>query len=311
MLSILTVTLPIYILILAGYCAARWGWFPRDNFKTLGLFVIRFALPFMLFKTLSQSSADEVLNGRFVAAYAIGSVLSFAWGWFSQPQHAKEFRALRGIGMSCSNTGFIGAPIVLQWLGPSVGVTFALAMIVENLCVLPLMLILAERDDKSTSNPLVFAQQIFKPLLKNPLIIAIVLGFMCSVLDFKLPTPLVRVVDMFAGASGALSLFVIGGTLFGLKINDLLPIASKISIGKLLIHPLCVGIFMLILLPHQPVLCAAAIALAAMPMMGIYPIIGQKYGHEGFCAATLLVTTVASFFSLLALMSLLNHFLLG
>jgi hypothetical protein len=35
-----------------------------------------------------------------------------------------------------------------------------------------------------------------------------------------------------------------------------------------------------------------------MPMMGIYPVLAQKYGHDGFGAATLLATTVLSFFTI-------------
>jgi hypothetical protein len=42
----------------------------------------------------------------------------------------------------------------------------------------------------------------------------------------------------------------------------------------------------------------AAVLFACAPMMSIYPIMGQKYGHEGLCAATLLAATVTSFFSI-------------
>lgn len=311
MLSILTVTLPIYILIALGYSVVRWGLFPRDGMKTLGLFVVRFALPALLFKALSQSPVEDVLNGRFLLAYALGSLLSFGWGWFSERQHEDSFRAIRGIGMSVSNTGFVGAPIVLQWLGPSVSVAFALAMIVENLLILPLTLVLAERNQRGGASPSELLGQTLKPLIKNPLILAIFSGFLCAVFEVDLPAPITRVVDLLAGASGAVALMVIGGTLVGLKTEGMLPDVGKLVAGKLIVHPLCVGLFMFLLMANQPILCAAAIALAAMPMMGIYPIIGQKYRHDGFCAAALLMTTVASFFTLLGLMSLLKHFVLN
>jgi hypothetical protein len=41
-------------------------------------------------------------------------------------------------------------------------------------------------------------------------------------------------------------------------------------------------------------------------MFGIYPILTQKHGHEGLSAAALLVTTMASFFSLNGLLWLLQ-----
>ena len=52
----------------------------------------------------------------------------------------------------------------------------------------------------------------------------------------------------------------------------------------------------------SPHLQLAAVMLAAMPMMGIYPILAQSYGKEDLGAAALLATTVASFFTLSGLL---------
>ena len=60
---------------------------------------------------------------------------------------------------------------------------------------------------------------------------------------------------------------------------------------------------LLYLMPVQdPVLRTAALLTCAMPMMGIYPILTQKHGHDGLSAATLLITTMASFFTLNAML---------
>ena len=53
---------------------------------------------------------------------------------------------------------------------------------------------------------------------------------------------------------------------------------------------------------HDPALRTALLLTTAMPMMGVYPILAQKHGHEGVSAAALLVCTVASFFTLSALL---------
>lgn len=310
MLEILTVTLPVYLLILLGFAITKSGMFAAEDMKKLGLFVIRFALPALLFKALSQSAIEDVFNGRLLLAYAVGSLLSFAWGWYSEPNHANSYRAIRGGGMSVSNSGFIGAPIVLHWLGPSISVAIALALVVENLLVLPLMLILAEHNnDGNASYPTLFKQTL-KPLLKNPLILAIVFGFLCALFEVVLPTPIARVVDMLAASSSALSLMVVGGALVGLKLDGLKKQVSKVTFGKLIIHPLCVGVLVFLMVPHQPTLAVAATTLAAMPMMSIYPIFGQKYGLDGFCAAALLLTIVTSFFTLLAFIFSFNLFVL-
>ena len=49
-----------------------------------------------------------------------------------------------------------------------------------------------------------------------------------------------------------------------------------------------------------------AVTLACVPMLSIYPIIGQKYGQEGLCAAALVATTAASFLSISAILWLIE-----
>jgi malonate transporter and related proteins len=50
--------------------------------------------------------------------------------------------------------------------------------------------------------------------------------------------------------------------------------------------------------PMESSLQISAILLAGMPMLGIYPLLAQRHGLAGFCASALLVTTVASFFTI-------------
>ncbi len=84
-------------------------------------------------------------------------------------------------------------------------------------------------------------------------------------------------------------------------------------VGKLLLHPLAVLAPVLLLLPWlgwaavQGDLRSAAVPSAAMPMLGIYSLLAQRHGHEGFTAAALLATTVASFFSISAIPWLMRH----
>ena len=137
----------------------------------------------------------------------------------------------------------------------------------------------------------------------NPMIWGIVLGFLFSWCEWQLPSSLGRTVSLFAQASGALSLFVIGGSLVGLPVQGMGPRVAQIAAGKLLLHPLMMLVVMTFMLPIQdPVLRVAALLTCAMPMFGIYPILTQKHGHDGLSAAALLVTTMASFFTLNALL---------
>jgi predicted permease len=69
-------------------------------------------------------------------------------------------------------------------------------------------------------------------------------------------------------------------------------------VGKLVLHPLAVCLMLMVVGPMPASLKVSAVLLASMPMLGIYPLLAQRHGLEGFCAAALLVTTVASFFTI-------------
>ena len=301
MFDILAITVPIYVAIGLGYGLTRWGVFAKTDMRAFGTFVVKVAMPALLFNALSQRSLSDILNSEYVAAYALASlitlILSVAWA-LKVLKTTRSMSACMGLGMTCSNSGFVGYPIALLSLGPIAGVSLALNMIVENLIIIPLMLTWAETGSGQQRWHQIFIQTL-KGMLKNPMIWGIVLGFAFSWFSIQLPAGLSRAVTLFAQASGALSLFVIGGSLVGLPVRGMESRVAQITFGKLIVHPLVMWAVLTWLIPiSDPVLRTAVLLTCAMPIMGIYPILTQKHGHDGLSAAALLVTTMASFVTL-------------
>ncbi|NWK80050.1 AEC family transporter [Aquitalea sp. LB_tupeE] len=301
MLAIASITGPIFILIALGYWVTWRQWFAQANIRALGQFVITFALPAMIFRALTRQSFVEVVDLHYLLAYGLGSLLALGLGMlFARlvPGHDMRLSTLFGLGMSMSNSGFIGFPIVSQLLGAKAGIALAMTMLVENALVFPVVLILLESQDASGQGWPHLLRQVGGRLLRSPLVIAITAGVLCSLVGLQLPLVFSKVLELLAQASVALSLFVIGGSLMGLKTSGIVRRISPIVLGKLLLHPLLIFLLLHFLLPVPSWLQVAAVLFSCAPMMSIYPIMGQKYGHEGLCAATLLVATVTSFFSI-------------
>ena len=147
-------------------------------------------------------------------------------------------------------------------------------------------------------------------LLSNPLILALIFGLTAAVMQLKLPVPVARSITLLAQASSALSLLVIGGTLHGLSLHGMAGRVLPVVLGKLLLHPLFVlAAFALLALLGTPLpaeMKQAGILLAAMPVMGIFPILAQRHGMEDDAAAILLLTTAVSFLTLNGLIGLLH-----
>ncbi|CAD5109823.1 AEC family transporter [Zestomonas carbonaria] len=309
MLQILGITSPIFVLIAIGFLCVRFAVVSREQIAGMGKFVITLALPALVIKALTERPLHEVFDRNYLLAYGIGSLAVFWLGFaFSRwvRRDGLSGSALSGLGMSMSNSGFIGYPIVAMVLGPTAAVGLALGMMVENLLVLPMALALAEAGDQRGVGIGRALAETFRRLLRNPIIISISIGLVLSLLEIPLPSVPRKAIEMLAMASAPVALFVIGGNLYGLKIGGMFADVAQLGVGKLLLHPLAVLLCLLVFPVQDPALRVAAVLFACAPMMSIYPIIGQRYGLEGRCAAALVASTVLSFLTISAFIAVLH-----
>jgi predicted permease len=309
MLEVLSVTLPIFILIALGFAAMRLGATTAADIQALGTFVIRFALPALIFNSLAQRPFAEIANARYLAAYIVGSLAVFA-AMFALAHALKPGDrardAIQALGSSCSNTGFVGYPIALLFVGPRATVAVALTMVVENIIVMPLALALAESGRRAGKKTSAGPRRLVGKLARNPLIIAIVLGAVTSFAGIPLPVPLARAVNMLATASSAVALFVVGGMLVGLQVGGVTRDTARIVAGKLLLLPAAVFAAQLALAPAlDPDLRKSMLIFASSPTLSIFPLIGRQYGQERVCAASVVMATALSFLTMSALLLLL------
>ena len=314
MLDILAITGPIFLCIALGFASTRAGLFNRSEMRSFGKFVISLALPALLFNALSQRRLSDLNHADYLLAYAVASVCMVlsGVGWYRRVRKAGlSESAISAMGMACPNSGYVGYPIMMMSFPQMAGIILALNIVVENIVTIPLALALAERGQGRAKPLLTVAREILQRLVTNPLVIAVVVGMVFSGLQWTLPGPLARTINLFAAASTALALFVIGGSLVGMSLHGLGARVLPIAVGKLVLHPL-VGALALAALgalglsTMDSTLARALILSLAMPMMGIYPVLAMQFQQEDQAAAALLVTTVLSFFSINAVMWLVQ-----
>lgn len=305
MLDVISITLPIFILIALGYASTRFGATTPSDIHALGAFVIRFALPALIFKSLSQRPFAEIANTDYLVAYTVGSLVvyaaMFALARALQPGDIAA-NALQALGSSASNSGFIGYPVALMFVGQSASVALALSMVTENVIIIPLALTLAESSRHAGKGFFAVFSHLVARLVRNPLIIAIALGAAASLAGLKPPVPIARSIDMLAMASGAVALFAVGGALVGLNVGGVMPDVGRIVAGKLVLHPIAVFAALMLAPGLDPNLRKAMLILASAPMLGIYPLLGRAYGQEHVGAAALMTATALSFLTMSALL---------
>ncbi|GAB5461662.1 AEC family transporter [Hoeflea alexandrii] len=318
MFDILSITVPIFITIAIGYAAVHWRVFAPEAMRILGNYVVVLALPALLFKAISERPISEVVNWSYMAAYLCGSLLVLTAGYFYARRIQKAettAAAFSAMGMVCSNTGFIGYPILLLTLPSIAGVGLALNMMVENIVLIPLLLAIAEAGH---GGPLPMGKMLartFRGLARNPIIIGLMAGLAASFSGVNIPAPLMKPIDMLAASSAAVSLLVIGGTLASVSVRGLSGEIAPTVAGKLVFHPMAVfaataALPLAGLAPLSAEMQAAAVILAAVPMMGIYPILAQRFGRERSSVVAMLMATVLSFFTLSAVLWVVNAYIL-
>ena len=302
MLAILAITGPIFILIAVGFAAVRLRVLATTDMRALGVFVINFALPALLFSAMSAGSVTQTLRLDLLLPYALGSlavvglVVALA---MTVLRRKLQMAAVLAMGMSVSNSAFIGFPIAQQLSPGTASAALAVYAMVEALIMFPLLMALAELGGGGGRWPVVL-RGIVLSLARNPMILAILAGVALSALGLKLPLPAARAIELLGSTAAPVALFYIGGTLAGLKVKIAAGDIGLIVAGKLVLHPLLVYLAFLALPLDGAALQTAAVLNACMPMMSIYPILAQKYGQEGLCAAALVATTVTSFFTISA-----------
>ena len=102
------------------------------------------------------------------AAAAVGFALSRWWR-----RENLQGAAMTGLGMSASNSGFIGYPVVVMVVGPLAALPMALCMLVESLLMVPLALTLAEAGRQNGGSVRQVAVEIVRRAVEGEIDIAL------------------------------------------------------------------------------------------------------------------------------------------
>lgn len=314
MFDILGITFPIFATIALGYSAVRFGVFAQSDMKILGKYVLNIALPALLCGAVAKRDLADVLQLDYALVFALGGLATFGLVylvlWLQGTGPAR--RAIGAMGSCCPNSAYVGYPVMLLILPDHAGIVLALNFIVENFLLIPLGLMFLEgardRDDRTKLQML---GGLFLSILKRPMFIGLLTGLLLLLLDIDLPDAGYRLLDMLAASASALALVMIGGSLVGLPLRGEMSLAVQILIGKLIVNPamviLAAALLPLIGMPAlSPDMWTAVVISAAMPMLVLYVVFAQEYGHEGVASIALLAATVGAFFTLSTLLFVLT-----
>ena len=309
--AVLSVLLPIFGLILAGYLCGRRGWLGAGATDNLNRFVVRLALPAELFQSMAQVTRGQIDHPAFIVAFAGGMLATFALGFlvdYRRPverTHRISGAAIEGLTAGYANTAFIGIPLCVGVFGPAGLPPVVLATLMTVCALFAVAIALVELDQQAGQGIGRTLAKVTGALIRNPLVAAPLAGTIVNLSGFGLGAPVLRFTGLLGDAASPCALVTIG-LFLAESGSGSVPVTAvaRVVAAKLLLQPALTALLAYPVLRLEPLWAQSAVLIAALPV-GTGPfMLARLYRREAEVASR--ATLVSTILSLITVSILLN-----
>jgi predicted permease len=297
--SVLLNVAPVFLLILIGWLVARAGILKEETGDALGEFVFKIAVPMLIFRTLAEAHFEGTSPFRLWIAYFSGVAITWAVAHLLAThlfRRDAKIGVIAGVSSAFANNVFIGLPLVARQVGEDGLVAISILLAIH----LPLMMIagtllmehaVAKVDGGGRRSLAVVLKQVATNLIRNPLVIALVVGLAFNGFGLTFTPPLETVVDQLAGAAAPAALISIGMALTKYPVRGQLGLTGSISALKLLLLPAVVYL-MSLAMGLSPAWTSALVMTSSVPTGINAWLIAQRFrSGQSLAASTISITT--------------------
>jgi hypothetical protein len=304
--AVVTIVVPVFGIIGAGYLAGRRGLLGEASSEALNGFVYWIAMPVLLFRAIATIDPAISFNGPYIAAYLLAALATAGlavfvarFGFRRDPAQATLF----GMASIFANTGYMGIALFVVAFGPegtlpAVVTTVVMAAIVIGGvdAALTALVDTRQKDGKVSG--------VVRALAGNPFLISAVLGFAWAFSGWALPAPVDTFCLLLGQAAGPGALFAIGLFLVGRSVRRDVGEVVTLCALKLIVHPLIAWVMLVHVFAVEPAWAIGGVVLAALPT-GINPfVLAQRHGvYVERSSVAVVVSTLASVVTLSILLS--------
>jgi len=310
MILVLTVTIPIFVVMFAGYFSARKGYIDKTGIKALTSFVFYFTLPLMLFHSLANAPVAQELNYYFVLAYSLAGLTMFAFGfavarWVFGCTWPEQ--AVQGLAISFGHTVFITIPIATALYGEAANLPIALLIAIEMGVTVPVAIVLLEIQQSQSGTMWTAIMKGANAALVSPIILSILLGISAALLEIKMPTILDGIVSLVRGATVPCALYAIGASLAGLPLAERMRETGFMVLAKLFVYPAVVLLFMQFVPGLDPNWRNIALIASATPVgVSVYLVASSYNAYQARASTATLASVILAVVTLSILVVLLG-----
>ncbi|MDR1060447.1 MAG: AEC family transporter, partial [Clostridiales bacterium] len=304
LLVAVNVVLPLVILIGIGYLTQSFHLIPQTAYAHMNKLVFAVLLPCMLFSNIYGSAIEDIVNAKLLAFGVLSIVAVFLCGIPVAMRLTGDGRK-RGValqGIFRSNFVLYGFPVVQSLYGDRAGATALLiAAIVPVFNILAVVALEMFRGGK------VQLKSILTNICKNPLIVSTAVAIAFSALGVRLPRVIESSLGSLTGAATPIALIILGGTFQKRSLGDNMRLLSAVAALKLLISP-AIFLGLAVAMGFRGVELLTLVSLFGAPAaVSSFSMAQQMGGDSDLAAQNILITTVASIFTIFMWVSLFSH----
>jgi malonate transporter and related proteins len=295
------VLLPVLFVMALGFLAGRARQLDRDQVQGLNELVLTFALPALLFVGIVTTPRSSLLaTGLFVPALLIAFVgLFVVVAVFSVfvLHHRVGAAALQASCIVFSNVAFIGLPILTPLFGSSSTLSVAIAALVLQVTLVPLMVTMLEYDRQrsaggETPRLAALVGQSLLSSLKQPVVLAPLLATILVLLSVPVPKEIESMLNLIGSATAGVAVFAAGLIIATSQVKVTVETAAN-TLVKMIVQPALMALLVVAFGIGKP-LGSEAILICALPTNVIPAMFALRYKvYEAEAASTLLLTTIA------------------
>ena len=286
---------PILLLIGTGFLSRRIGVLKSGDERVLSAYVYYFALPALFIVNISgiELTEDTLRFGLAGIIPVLVSVLVQS-ALYLMLRFSKETLYLLILSTVFGSLSFFGIPFVTfafptrqaERLATFSSASIAIVSVAISMTVLELYSL----KGSSVTEGL---KHVARRLLRNPLVMSILLGFLLASIKIEIPTALSTPMHMFGSTTSTVAIFMLGVFLYGRKYTDMSK-ALKLSLLRIAFLP-AVALFTTMVFNLSYLETATLVLMHGMPVAISMIVLSERYGFfKETIASLILVSSLAA-----------------
>ncbi len=294
-MNIVSTIVPIFIVIFLGLVAKKRGFFTSDFLGQANRLVYYFAIPAMIFNSISKATLRTQLNLSviMISLFSILLITTVAW---TTSRYLNLLRSSQGTFIQSSfhgNLGYIGLAVAFYYLGDSGLVKAAIiagfVMILQNILAVIALQYHGQARRGRTS-----ITATLKTTMANPVILSALAGILFSLSGLQMPIIIGRALTIIKGMALPMALLIIGASLSFKKFKPRFWPVMVSCFLKVMMTP-AIGLILFKLFSIDPSDYLPGLIILASPTATLAYIMAREIGGDSdFAVAAISISTIIS-----------------